>query len=421
MSLSFLIAMSDGELGRSLARSLEERGHRTQRTPDVESAATALAQGPVDACLLGQNLPERLSLARALADRGKVIVLVGSQPRGNVEPELLEGLSSDLLDPETGPGSLDLLLQRVSHLRQVLSEREELRATHLVPLDDLLEGPAAVTRRLRSEVERIASTPRTTVLIQGEPGTRKDILARGIHGLSIRRRAPIRTLDGRGNRAAAFTDHLAELLATTAGGTLIVLEVAGLDLAQQRELALVLAEPPTDVRFIATASVDLEELAARGRFSEDLLYRLNVLTLQVPPLRERREDLAGLARRMVARHTPAGLPKASLTNASEEALNGHDWPGNLRELEATLVRAIHSARGEKIHPGHLGLSDLATDERLNGASAALELGDRSLKSLEEALIRRVLEDERGNRSRAARILGINRSTLYNKLRLYGIE
>ncbi|MFT5289365.1 MAG: DNA-binding NtrC family response regulator [Planctomycetota bacterium] len=419
MSLSFLIVLSDEAQARTFALSIEAQGHRAQAAPDAAAAASALGKGPVDACLLGVDLPERLSLARALADRGKLVVLVGDQRLNGDEPELLGGLAWDQFNPDEGPKGLQAMLRRVTRLRQVLSEREELRAARLAPLDDLLGGSAPATMRLRAEVERVARTPRTTVLIQGEAGTRKDLLARGIHGRSDRRRAPFRTLLGDGIRTSSFSHHLGELLASTSGGTLVVQEVASLDLAQQRILASLLAEPQGDVRFIATTSVNLEALAIQGRFSEDLLYRLNVLTIDVPSLRERREDLPSLAHALVARHAPSGSTACALSLRAEQALLSHEWPGNLRELEAALIRATHNARGGTIHPGHLGM---AADSPMNGdGTPSLELGDRSIQTMEQALIRRVLEDEGGNRSRAARILGINRSTLYNKLKQYSID
>jgi DNA-binding NtrC family response regulator len=176
-----------------------------------------------------------------------------------------------------------------------------------------------------------------------------------------------------------------------------------------------------DTRLIAATRHDLEERVSAGRLREDLFYRINVLTLRVPPLRERRADVPVLAERAARRASEAfGIAFGGFTAAACQALQEHAWPGNLRELASVVERAVLVADGESVAPKHLAWPTTPRAESGDERVAWVPLGERSLRSVEERLIRRVLEELDGNRSRAAKVLGINRTTLYNKLRLYGI-
>jgi transcriptional regulator with PAS, ATPase and Fis domain len=300
--------------------------------------------------------------------------------------------------------------------------------------------------QLVERIARVALAPRTTVLIHGESGSGKELVARSIHELSPRRDRRFVALN-----CAALTEGLLEaelfgyeggaftggdprgregLLHAAEGGTLVFDEIGELALGLQAKLLRALQERvyrrvgagnerAFDVRVIASTHRDLGREVAAGRFREDLFYRLNVLSLTVPALRERPQDILPLARRFLARaNTEFGREISGLSPAAVLTLERHTWPGNVRELENTLQRAALLCTGSRIEVGDLALGTA----RISCApDDALPLGDRSLRTVEQNLILRVLEESAGNRSRAASVLGINRTTLYAKLKTYGIH
>ncbi len=177
---------------------------------------------------------------------------------------------------------------------------------------------------------------------------------------------------------------------------------------------------------VASTNRELTSMVEAGEFREDLFYRLNVMSIRVPALRERVEDVSELSTHFLGSFAEEfGKEFSGFTSAAMARLEAHDWPGNVRELRNTVERAALLGPGGSVLPEHLGLGENAGEGALLGGSpdtrGGLPLGDRSLKAMEEALIRRVLEENAGNRSRSARVLGINRTTLYNKLRAYGID
>lgn len=264
---------------------------------------------------------------------------------------------------------------------------------------------------------RIARAARTTVLISGELGVGKRALARAVHERSARGRGPWReVMAAESDRPDFLEATLGEggAAARAQGGTLLVHEIALLQPPAQERLLTELREGRFDTRFVVTTSRDLEHEVESGRFCEDLLYRLNVLTLAPAPLRERTDDLPAIASHLVAAlAADLGRAAPSIGEDALERLAEQAWPGNLRELRAVLETALLRAdEGEELAPTHLGGASGAPGD-------ALPLGDRRLRAVEEALIRRVLAEVDGNRSHAARVLGINRQTLYNKLRAFG--
>ena len=319
-------------------------------------------------------------------------------------------------------------------LAQALALGEDARAEPRAGGDraeDVLLGGSPEAQRLREQIQRIAAASNTTVLLQGERGTAKEDVARVLHARSERAGGRFARVDEgllRRRPASAFE----ECARPAQHGTLFLREVGALGPDEQADLCAFLEDrvrPPhtkavregVDTRLIAATRHDLEERVSAGRLREDLFYRINVLTLRVPPLRERRADVPVLAERAARRATEAfGVAFGGFTAAACQALQEHGWPGNLRELAAVVERAVLVADGESVAPKHLAWPTAPRAESGDERVAWVPLGERSLRSVEERLIRRVLEEVDGNRSRAAKVLGINRTTLYNKLRLYGI-
>ena len=311
------------------------------------------------------------------------------------------------------------------------------------PVEGLI-GPSSALRHLRDKIARVAAAPRTTVLVTGESGVGKEVVARGIHTRSERCDGPFVALN-----CAALTDGLLEaelfghepgaytgatsrgrdgLFAAANGGTLLLDEIGELAPELQAKLLRVLQErcyrrvggnedQSTDVRIIACTNRDLLKLVEEGRFREDLYYRLNVLVLRVSPLRERRDDIAPIARHLCAEvEHEHGITAVDLSEGSLAALEAHDWPGNVRELKNAIERAAIECAGAVIEPEHLGIRITASTAPVQGDNSS----ELNLKRMEERLIRQALEATGGNRSRSARLLGVNRATRYNKLRAYQI-
>lgn len=312
------------------------------------------------------------------------------------------------------------------------------------PCCEGLVGPSAALQRVREKIIRVAAAPRTTVLVTGESGVGKELVAKAIHARSERRDGPFVALN-----CAALTDGLLEaelfghepgaytgassrgrdgLFAAANGGTLLLDEIGELAPELQAKLLRVLQERtfrrvggttdhPTDVRIIACTNRDLAVLVEEGSFREDLYYRLNVLVLRVPPLRERRKDILPIALHLCGEvEREHDLETLSLSPRAEAALEAHAWPGNVRELGNAIERASIECAGALIEPEHLGVA-LVPCFAPKADEAASEL---NLKKMEERLIRRALVATGGNRSHSARLLGVNRATLYNKLRTYKI-
>lgn len=272
-----------------------------------------------------------------------------------------------------------------------------------------------LTKRLEGEVLRLASTPRSTISIVGEAGTGKQAWARRLHAESARRAAPFVVVE-----AGAALDPAA--IAAARGGTLFLREVTTLDPESHAHLADLLGQgDPDTARLIAAARRPLEDAVTAGSLPSDLEYRLNVLSLEVPALRERLGELGPLANHLAARlagHLGFPRPVAVSPEAAAQ-LAAMDWPGNLHQLSWTLQGALISRLGGPNWPinGPLTPSEMASTSELSPS----EVPQGSLEDLQEAAIRRALEAHGGNRSRAARELGIHRTTLYQKMRRYGLN
>lgn len=326
---------------------------------------------------------------------------------------------------------------------------EALPIPTAVPPHDLgLVGRSAALLRVRDAIGKVARAPRTTVLVTGESGTGKELVARAIHARSSRAAGPFVAVNCAalsaelfaaelfGHEPGAFTGALPKgrkgLLAAAEGGTLLLDEIGELDPAVQAQLLRVLQERvyrpvggtrdiPMDVRIIAATHRDLQELVAAGRFREDLWYRLNVASIQLPALRERAADVPDLCRHLLERIAlDHGLGEIALSDEAAAELTGREWPGNVRELSHALERAAIRSGGERIEREHLEEAGSTPERARTTGRLMLEIEDLSLDAVERSLIARVLAESGGNRSLAARTLGVHRATLYGKLRALGM-
>ena len=342
------------------------------------------------------------------------------------------------------------LCRRAGETRELKRENRALK--HEIRRREQARGVRPVGKnRAFLEVVRLAETVAptdSTVLITGESGTGKEILARHIHTLSERQGKPFVSINCGalpeslleselfGHVKGSFTGAVKDkegLLVAARGGTFFLDEVAEMSPAlqvkllralQEREVIPVGATAPVsiDVRVIAATNRDLEVEMRRGTFRSDLYYRLNVIALHLPPLRDRLDDLPLLAGHFLQRLSAERNGSGGMLQLSEEALAAmqrYDWPGNVRELENTLERAAVISKTEVIGPESL-------PSRIVDAPAAPLVADRppanpTLDAIERAYIMWVLQAEGGNKARAAEVLGIDPSTLYRKLNRYGVN
>jgi DNA-binding NtrC family response regulator len=304
----------------------------------------------------------------------------------------------------------------------------------------IAEDPAS--RRLLELAQRVAQVP-TTLLITGESGTGKDHLARLVHELGPRRDAPFLKIDCAslppqlveselfGHEVGAFTGAVERKLGRLelgGAGTIVLDEIAALSPGVQGKLLRVLEERTfqrlggtetlkIEARIVALTNVNLADAVSTGRFREDLYFRLNVVALAVPPLRERRADIAPLADHLLgvvcAIH---GRPGGHLSEASRKVLADYAWPGNARELRNALERAVVFANNDTLEP-----PDFPENVRAGRVPGGATSGLRSLEDVEREVIAATLEATRYRISRAAEALGISRKTLLEKRKKYGLK
>jgi DNA-binding NtrC family response regulator len=287
-------------------------------------------------------------------------------------------------------------------------------------------------------ITRIAPSD-ANVLITGEHGTGKEVVAHTIHALSLRASRPMVAVNTGGlaegvfeselfgHVKGAFTDARTDRIGRfelADGGTIFLDEIGNLPLRQQAKLLRVIEtgeiervgssrSKKIDVRLISATNVDLPGACQAGQFREDLLFRLNTVEIHLPPLRERREDIAALAVHFLSSYASRyRRPVHGLDPSALQALKQHSWPGNVRELEHTLERAVLMCRSAQIQPSDLGLG-LARPQAQN-------LEELSLESVETILIRKALQRFQGNVSQAAEALGLSRGALYRRMEKYGL-
>jgi DNA-binding NtrC family response regulator len=332
------------------------------------------------------------------------------------------------------------LARAIRTTRRLAAENQRLRGSDARPA---IVAEARPMRAVLDQLERIAPSD-VNVLITGEHGTGKDVVARWIHAGSRRADRPLITVNAGGiadtlfeselfgHVKGAFTDAKTDRVGSfelADGGTLFLDEIANVSLKQQSKLLRVLESGDlqrvgssrvrrVDVRVLAATNADLAKEVAEGRFREDLLYRLNTVVIHLPPLRERRDDIAQLAalflREQAARYKH---PAVELTPGAMRALLEHQWPGNVRELRHAVERAVLMARGPAVTEDDLGLHS----PRAATPTPSGELSDDlTLEGAERLLIQRALARYSGNVSRAAEALGVSRSALYRRLQYYGL-
>jgi two-component system response regulator AtoC len=456
--MRILVVDDEPGLRHTLTRILGGEGHEVASAPNGAAALEALDARDADLVLCDVRMPEMDGLTfleRYQARGGRALVLMMSA-YGDDEV-VIDAMQRGAYDFVTKPFRADqvILVVRKAMERERLRRRVEELSGELESLRgaDGIVGGSEAMRRILELARKVARHP-STVLVTGESGTGKEVVARYVHRESPRADAPFVAVNCAaipeslleselfGHTRGAFTGATAErrgLFEEADGGTLFLDEIGELPVALQVKLLRALQEGEirrvgesvsraVDVRLLAATSRDLEGDVASGRFRSDLYYRINVVRLHLPPLRERREDIGPLARHFVVMHARrfgGAAPPPALTAAALRRLEEHGWPGNVRELENAIERALVLCEGDRIDVEHLERGEhppapAATNgSHPGGASADLSVKRRT-EALERALIAEALQRTGGNRTRAAQILELSHRALLYKIREYGL-
>ena len=449
MKSRILVVDDDAVTCRLLADVLGRDGLTVVGETDPRRALERARDERVDVAILDVQMPEMdgLELLRALRERHPALAVVIMTAFGSIGTAV-EAITSGAVDYVSKPMDVEEIRATV---RRALDRRREAQAE----LPEAGEEFGGVVGRTPAMVEVYKTIARvapglTTILVTGESGTGKELVARAIHRHSPRRKRPFVAVD-----CAALTETLLEselfghvrgsftgavsdspgLFAEADGGTIFLDEIGDVSPALQARLLRVLQEHEirpvggaewrkVDVRVIAATNRDLTAGVTTGRFREDLYYRLKVVTIELPPLRERREDIPLLVDHLVRRAAKScGKRVTGVSEAALALLSAYRWPGNIRELAHVLERAVALAQHEV-----LVAEDLPDELRVprpvatNGSGVPGEaVGDRpTLAELKRRYIERVLEESGGNVSRAASVLGVDRRSLYRMLQRYGV-
>jgi len=440
-----LLVEDDESIRELLVEVLEEEGYRVDEASDGHAALRALDARLYEIALFDINIPgpdglTLLSAAPSFQTDAQFIVMTAFSSVDSAVKAMKLG-AFDYLRKPFKPEELLLTVSRALEQLELRREMARLRRKVSEGRDLDIIGKSAPMQRVFDLIERVAPT-RASVLVTGETGTGKELVARAIHDLSERSRGafvpvtcsalPESLLESElfGHMKGAFTGAIQSkrgLFEEAAGGTLFLDEISTISPGIQVKLLRVLQERkiqriggreevPVDFRLVAATNVDLEEEVQTGRFREDLFYRLNVFPVEVPPLRERTEDIPLLANHFRIRFAeenevdPPELPARTL-----EKMMAYPWPGNVRELENFIARAVIMHAGAATIPFELGPGAVSEEEELIDRG---EKGRWDLDRLEREYILRTLERTRWHRGDAAEILGINRRTLYRKLKRY---
>jgi NtrC-family two-component system response regulator AlgB len=438
--MNILLIDDDPNLRKSIRLVLETMHHKVIEAGDRAQAEELLGHRLFDVAFLDIRLgrekgldllPALLRLAPGLA-----VVVVTAYATIETAVEAMRRGAFDYLPKPFTPDQIRLVLDRVSRFRQMQYHVEELeeQVRSIVPEADLQTQEVAMRQAL--DVAFKAAPTDASILLRGESGTGKGVLARAIHARSQRAGGPFVTVHCpslsselleselfghvKGAFTGAFHDTMGKVAAAE-GGTLFLDEIGDLPLPLQPKLLRLLQEKryervgetrtrSCDVRILAATNRDLQAAIAAGTFREDLLYRLNVIEVVLPPLRQRRKDIQLLSEHLLlffARQT--GKPISSFSEEARAALLRYPWPGNVRELRNAIERVVILATGKEV-----GLSDLPSQVSATLPMQSMEIGGAvTLEQLEAEHIRRVIQNT-ATLEQAATVLGIDPSTLYRK-------
>jgi two-component system response regulator HydG len=443
-----LIVDDEDVVRESLHQWFDSEGYQTRAAASGKDALTTVGEEQFDLALLDIKMPgmDGMELQQKLSEADPDLTVVIMTGYGTVETavQALKHGAYDYVTKPIDPDDLSRLVAKAIEHRRTTREVVRLRENllEIFPTKEAV-GRSPAMKKVMDMAETVAPTD-ATVLITGESGTGKEVIARAIHAASPRRHNPMVTIhcgaltetllesELFGHEKGAFTGaqfRKKGKFEAADGGTIFLDEISDISLRTQTDLLRVLQEKEivrvggtqqikVDFRCIAATNKDLQTLVKAGTFRPDLFYRLHVVAINMPPLRERREDIPLLAAHFCQKFAAAmGRPEPPrIPPETMDQLMSYDWPGNVRELENAVERAMVINRTGMLRNSDFLLQPSAASGAENGFSAGQKLDD-----VERLHIERVLKECGGNHSRAARILDIDRTTLYSRLRRYGLK
>jgi DNA-binding NtrC family response regulator len=451
VSPSVLIADDQPDVLESLRLLLKGEGYRIELSSSPTEALEAVSEREFDVAIIDLNYTrdttsgrEGLDLLSGLQDLDPTLPVIVMTAWGSIElaVETMRRGAGDFFEKPWDNERVLSIVRTQIELRQARRRGERLEAAHRA-----LRGEAkpefiaesAAMQPVLELIDRVGPSD-ANVLITGENGTGKGVVAQLLHSVSPRTAKPLVTVNTGGlsetifesevfgHVKGAFTDAKTDRIGRfemADGGTLFLDEIGNLPAAQQAKLLRVVETGEfervgasrtqrADVRILSATNADLESEVAAGRFRKDLLYRLRTVEIPMPPLRERREDLEPLALHFLSRHLAKyGKRLEGFEVSAMEVMRRHGWSGNVRELDHAVERGVLMARGERINVEDLGLEP--------GAETAGDLHQMTLEDAERTLIQQALDRSRGNVSLAAEELGLSRSALYRRLEKHGLN
>ncbi len=466
-----LVADDESSIRWVLATALEESGYSVRQAESGTEALAALEKNPPDVAFIDLRMPgldglEVLRRARAAGVAAPIIIVTAQNTMDNA----IEAMKQGAFDYVTKPFNVDevrAIAARAAEMARMSADSGELNSEvrqRYEPTVALI-GKSSEMQDIYKTIGRVANTD-ATILIQGESGTGKDLIAKVLHYHSSRWTGPFVALNCSaiprelleselfGYERGAFTGATEQRpgkFEQAEGGTLLLDEIGDMPLELQAKLLRVLQERevtrlggteviPVSCRIIAATNQPLDRAVQQGRFREDLYFRLNVVPIRVPPLRDRAADIPSLIDFFLEKiNAEMGTDIRSISGAARERLIRHGWPGNVRELENTLIRSAVLAAGPTLMPEDLSLAtepvatapsadasldDLVRDKLtslLRTAEVDGNLHATVIEAIERPLIQLTLEKTGGNQLQAAAILGINRNTLRKKISSLGID
>jgi DNA-binding NtrC family response regulator len=442
-----LIVDDDDYMRDSVAETLRRRGYDIEAASDGASALDMLSRDGFDLVISDFKMPlmngmELLEKIRKMDMEIPFLIMTAFGTIDIAVEAVKKGASDFVEKTQDMPQRLELKVEQLLQYRQLLKENKSLKSVITRQWDYI--GTNKAIDGIRSLVKTVADS-RSTVLITGESGTGKELIARAIHFQSPRHNRPFVKVNCAalpeglieselfGHEKGAFTGALNRRLGKfelASGGTLLLDEIGEMQVPMQAKLLRVLQEREinkvggddpveVDIRLIATTNRDLDKEVREGRFREDLFYRLNVIRIHLPPLRDRKEDIPKLVDHFIERYNREnGLAIEGMHDDCWPVLESYDWPGNIRELENVIERAIVLTRSGRIRPELV--KPAAVGQQVGAPGGGLRPG-ATISEVEKELIMETLSHCSQNRTKAASLLGISIRTLRNKLNEYGVE
>ena len=441
--IGILIVDDEASVRDSLYQWFKADGYRVDTAEDAASALKKLQENPWDIILLDIKMPgmDGIELQNRIKqiDKNIVTIIITAYASVDTAIQALKDGAFDYITKPIDPDDLSRLIRNAIEKRRLVTENIQLRQQiEELSLPDEVVGESLAMKRVMEMVNTVAKTD-STVMILGESGTGKELIARAIHSRSSRRYFPIITINCGaypeglleselfGHEKGAFTGAMYRRkgkLEMADKGTLFLDEIGNVSEKMQMDLLRVIETKnftrlggdkaiDVDFRVISATNKDLEKAIKEGSFREDLYYRLNVFSILLPPLRERRTDIPLIAKYFLSKY--AQSMNKNVVDFSSQAMEmfiGYDWPGNIREVRNVVERAMVVAQGPQIQ---------VEDISFPFPSPATPSGGASLEEVEKDQILKILNQTKGNIAQAAEILKISRLTIYNKIEKYHLK